>query len=101
MFHNSSTSRIRRKVKSKFKDFRDKVQEELTVTLNDFSAVEGESFQQKIKRMMKKKSSAESSEKSSIASESSDEEDDKKSVRQRFVLQNNRFESVKDTDKEI
>lgn len=83
MFHNSSTSRLRRKVKSKFKDFRNKVQEELTVTLNDYSAIEGETFPQKIKRMMRKRSSSESSEKSS--SESSDSEEDKKVIKHRLV----------------
>lgn len=87
MFEYTSTSRIRRKVKSKLKDLRNKVQEEVTVTLNEFSAVEGENFQQKIKRMMRKKPGTSSSESSDDSSGDSSEEVEhvKKSVKQRLV----------------
>lgn len=88
MFDYTSTSRIRRKVRSQLTKIRNKVQEEVTVTLNEFSAVEGENFQQKIKRMMHRKSDNESitSTGDSSSSDSDEEVGERKSFKQRFVL---------------
>lgn len=89
MFDYTSTSRIRRKVRTKFTNIRNRVQEEFIVTLNDFSAVEGENFQQRFKRIMHRKSSSSSSETESSSDDSDSSEDngsEKKTIKQRFVL---------------
>lgn len=90
MFNNYSTSRIRRKVKTKLSNIRDKVQEEILMTKQEFSATEGENFHQKFKRYINKRledtSSSSNTESSSEDADSSDEGGrTKKSLKQRFV----------------
>lgn len=82
MFDYTSTSRIRRKVRSKFTDIRNRVEEELTATYNEYSVAEGTNFKQKIKWMMHRKSSSDDSSSSS----SDDESGEKKTLKQRLVL---------------
>lgn len=91
MFDYTSTSKIRRKVRTNLTRIRNRVQEEVTVNMNDLSAVEGESLQQKLKRFMKKYegTSSASSLNGDTSSESGDSVDEdrkmKKTLKQRFV----------------
>lgn len=54
MFDYKSTSRIRRKVKTKFAIFRDKVENELAASLYDIVAAENskEGFKKQLKKLM-------------------------------------------------